>query len=98
MYNNNKACWETTMSIWTIYFLIGGLLAIITFIDATQRKMGSGAFIWGGLVLLFWPLTRGLFQARKPLRSREKRHGGAAWQVVRTMILWWTIFMVVLSV
>ncbi len=81
-----------------LYLGIGFILGILTILDGSRRKMGGAAIVWGFLMVIFWPIARGLYHVNKPLFAGETREGGATWQVVRSMILWWTILMGILSI
>ena len=74
------------------YLVVGALLGIWTFIDGTRRKLGGAkALIYSASVLILWPLALSVYGARKPLKENETREGGTAWNVLRSIIFWWTI-------
>ena len=78
-------------------FIIPVIAAIWVVIDGLQRKLRIKAIIWSIATLIIGVLTLPIYLATRPLKAGESREGGTAWNILRNFALFWTIFLVIVT-
>jgi hypothetical protein len=81
--------------IWLLYGLLAAGAAAWTFLDARRRVARRW---WAVAVALGGPLGLAAYLALRPLRERESREGGIAWQLISMFILAWTVLLALAAI
>jgi len=79
------------------YWILNIVIALWVFFDARSRKMDQSV-LWGIGTLLIMILVIPFYFAKRPLKDGEVREGGAAWNVIKSFALFWTLLMFVAGV
>ena len=80
------------------YFLFCSFLGVWVLIDGIQRKIGRSTVFWFLGTLLFGPIILPIYLALRPLKLREVREGGQAWNILKNFALLWTVVMLIVTV
>ena len=82
-----------------VYLAFNVLLGTWLLIDARRRKVGGGTivlYVIGAVVLSV--LVVPFYVAYRPLKAGETREGGAAWNVLKSFALLWSVGWALLTV
>lgn len=73
-----------------IYALMHVAFALWVAFDGFSRKVGRKTVLWGIGTLFLLPLVLPIYLAVRPLKNRETRAGGFAWNSLKNFAILWT--------
>lgn len=82
----------------TTYLIVFGLLTVWVVIDGIRRGLRGTIVLWAIGTLALSVLVLPFYLAKRPLKANDVREGGFAWNVLKNFALFWTVFMVVISI
>ena len=76
------------------YWVLNIAIALWVFFNARSRKMDQ-PILWAIGTSLLMIFVIPFYFAKRPLKDGEVREGGMAWNVIKSFVLFWTVFMFV---